>query len=75
MDTYSDDLFQLFEHLDLKDAMMVGHSTGGGEVARSVGRHGTSRVSKAVLISSVPPHLVKTATNPGGLPIEVFDGF
>ena len=75
MDTYSDDLFQLFEHLDLKDAMMVGHSTGGGEVARFVGRHGTSRVSKAVLISSVPPHLVKTATNPGGLPIEVFDGF
>ncbi len=75
MDTYSDDLFQLFEHLDLKDAMMVGHSTGGGEVARFVGRHGTSRLSKAVLISSVPPHLVKTATNPGGLPIEVFDGF
>ena len=75
MDTYSDDLFQLFEHLDLKDAVMVGHSTGGGEVARFVGRHGTSRVSKAVLISSVPPLMVKTATNPGGLPIDVFDGF
>ena len=75
MDTYSDDLFQLFEHLDLKDAMIVGHSTGGGEVARFVGRHGTSRLSKAVLISSVPPLMVKTATNPGGLPIDVFDGF
>jgi len=75
MDTYSDDLYQLFEHLDLKDAMMVGHSTGGGEVARMIGRHGTSRVSKAVLISSVPPLMLKTATNPGGLPIDVFDGF
>ena len=75
MDTYSDDLFQLFEHLDLKDAMIVGHSTGGGEVARFVGRHGTSRLSKAVLISSVPPLMVKTATNPGGLSIDVFDGF
>ena len=75
MDTYSDDLFQLFEQLDLKDAVMVGHSTGGGEVARFVGRHGTSRLSKAVLISSVPPLMVKTATNPGGLPIDVFDGF
>ena len=75
MDTYSDDLFQLFEHLDLEDAMIVGHSTGGGEVARFVGRHGTSRLSKAVLISSVPPLMVKTATNPGGLPIDVFDGF
>lgn len=75
MDTYSDDLFQLFEHLDLKDAVMVGHSTGGGEVARFVGRHGTSRVSKAVLISSVPPLMLKTATNSGGLPMDVFDGF
>ena len=75
MDTYSDDLSQLFQHLDLKDAMMVGHSTGGGEVARFIGRHGTSRVSKAVLISSVPPLMVKTATNSGGLPISVFDGF
>ncbi len=75
MDTYSDDLFQLFEHLDLTDAVLVGHSTGGGEVARFVGRHGTSRLSKAVLISSVPPLMVKTATNPKGLPIDVFDGF
>ena len=75
MDTYSDDLLQLFEHLDLKNAMMVGHSTGGGEVTRFIGRHGTSRVSKAVLISSVPPLMVKTASNPGGLPIDVFDGF
>ena len=75
MNTYSDDLFQLFEHLELKYAMIVGHSTGGGEVARFVGRHGTSRLSKAVLISSVPPLMVKTATNPGGLPIDVFDGF
>ena len=75
MDTYSDDLLQLFEHLDLRDAMMVGHSTGGGEVARFIGRHGTSKVSKAVLISSVPPLMVKTAANPGGLPIDVFDGF
>lgn len=75
MDTYSDDLVQLFEHLDLKEATMVGHSTGGGEVARFIGRHGTSRVSKAVLISSVPPLMVKTATNSGGLPISVFDGF
>lgn len=75
MDTYSDDLFQLFQHLDLKDAVMVGHSTGGGEVARFIGRHGTSRVSKAVLISSVPPLMVKTATNSGGLPVSVFDGF
>ena len=75
MDTYSDDLLQLFDILDLKDVVMVGHSTGGGEVARFVGRHGTSRVSKAVLISSVPPIMVKTAANPGGLPLDVFDGF
>jgi non-heme chloroperoxidase len=75
MDTYADDLHQLFEHLDLKDAMMVGHSTGGGEVARFVGRYGTSRVSKAVLVSAVPPLVVKTDANPTGLPIEVFDGF
>ena len=75
MDTYSDDLFQLFEQLDLKDVVMIGHSTGGGEVARFVGRHGTSRLSKAVLISSVPPLMVKTATNPGGFPIDVFDGY
>ena len=75
MDTYADDLHQLFEHLDLKDVMMVGHSTGGGEVARFVGRYGTSRVSKAVLVSAVPPLVVKTDANPTGLPIEVFDGF
>ncbi len=75
MDTYADDLHQLFEKLDLKDVMMVGHSTGGGEVARFVGKYGTSRVSKAVLVSAVPPLMVKTDKNPGGLPIEVFDGF
>ena len=74
MDTYSDDLAALFEALDLKDAIMVGHSTGGGEVARYLGRHGTKRVAKAVLISSVPPLMLKTEKNPGGLPIAVFDG-
>ena len=62
------------ETLDLQDAVHVGHSTGGGEVARYVGRHGTGRVAKAVLISAVPPVMLKTATNPGGTPIEVFDG-
>jgi non-heme chloroperoxidase len=75
MDTYTDDLLELFEHLDLKDVMMVGHSTGGGEVAHFLGRHGTSRVKKAVLVSSVPPLMVKTEANPLGLPIEVFDSF
>src|SRR3954463_4923012 len=74
MDTYADDLAQLFEALDLKDAVLVGHSTGGGEVARYIGRHGTKRVAKAVLISAVPPLMLKTPANPGGLPIEVFDG-
>jgi non-heme chloroperoxidase len=74
MDTYADDLLALFEHLDLKGATMVGHSTGGGEVARFLGRHGSSRVAKAVLVSSVPPLMVKTPKNPLGLPIEVFDG-
>jgi non-heme chloroperoxidase len=74
MDTYADDLLALFEALDLKDVIMVGHSTGGGEVARFLGRHGTKRVSKAVLMSAVPPLMLKTAKNPGGLPIEVFDG-
>jgi len=74
MDTYADDLAQLFERLDLKNAIMVGHSTGGGEVARYLGRHGASRVAKAVLISSVPPLMLKTEKNPAGLPIEVFDG-
>lgn len=75
MDTYADDLAALFEALDLKEAVMVGHSTGGGEVARYLGRHGTARVAKAVLIGAVPPIMVKSETNPGGLPIEVFDGF
>jgi non-heme chloroperoxidase len=73
MDTYADDLAELIEALDLKDLTMVGHSTGGGEVARYIGRHGNKRVSKAVLISSVPPLMLKTDTNPGGLPLSVFD--
>ncbi len=73
MDTYADDLAQLFEKLDLKDAIMVGHSTGGGEVARYLGRHGSKRVAKAVLISAVPPLMLKTEKNPTGLPIEAFD--
>ena len=75
MDHYADDLAALTAHLDLKDAVHVGHSTGGGEVAHYLGRHGESRVKKAVLISAVPPLMVKTAANPGGLPKEVFDGF
>ena len=73
MDHYADDLAELVEALDLKDAIHVGHSTGGGEVARYIGRHGTKRVAKAVLISAVPPLMLKTEANPGGLPIEVFD--
>ena len=73
MDTYADDLAALVDELDLKDAIHVGHSTGGGEVARYIGRHGTKRVAKAVLIGAVPPLMLKTAANPGGLPIEVFD--
>jgi len=73
MDTYADDLAALVQSLDLKKAIHVGHSTGGGEVARYIGRHGTKRVSKAVLISAVPPLMVKTAANPGGLPMEAFD--
>jgi non-heme chloroperoxidase len=73
MDTYADDLAQLVESLDITDAIHVGHSTGGGEVARYIGRHGTKRVSKAVLISAVPPLMLKTEKNPGGLPIEAFD--
>jgi len=73
MDTYADDLEELVKALDLKDAVHVGHSTGGGEVARYIGRHGTKRVAKAVLIGAVPPVMLKTASNPGGLPIETFD--
>ena len=73
MNTYADDLATLVEALDLKDAVHVGHSTGGGEVARYIGRHGTKRVAKAVLIGAVPPLMLKTAANPGGLPIEAFD--
>ncbi|MBV8245189.1 MAG: alpha/beta hydrolase, partial [Candidatus Eremiobacteraeota bacterium] len=74
MDTYADDLAQLVEHLDLRDAVHVGHSTGGGEVARYLGNYGSQRVSKAVLISAVPPIMVKSDKNPLGLPIDVFDG-
>ena len=74
MDTYADDLATVIETLDLKNAILVGFSTGGGEVARYIGRHGTKRVAKAALISAVPPLMLKTAANPGGLPIEVFDG-
>src|SRR3989454_550724 len=74
MDTYADDLAALVEKLDLKKAIHVGHSTGGGEVARYIGRHGTRRVARAVLIGAVPPLMLKTAANPGGLPIDVFDG-
>lgn len=73
MDTYADDLSSLFEALDLRNAIMVGHSTGGGEVARYLGRHGTTRVAKAALIGAVPPIMVKTEDNPGGLPLSVFD--
>jgi non-heme chloroperoxidase len=73
MDTYADDLAELTEKLNLNNAIHVGHSTGGGEVARYIGRHGTRRVAKAVLISAVPPLMLKTAANPGGLSIEVFD--
>jgi len=73
MDTYADDLAFLAETLDLQNAIHVGHSTGGGEVARYIGRHGTKRVAKAVLIGAVPPLMLKTPANPGGLPIETFD--
>ena len=75
MDHYADDLAAVTAHLNLKNAVHVGHSTGGGEVTRYLARHGESRVAKAVLISSVPPLMVKTPANPGGLPKEVFDGF
>jgi non-heme chloroperoxidase len=73
MDTYADDLAELVKALDLKGAVHVGHSTGGGEVVRYIGRHGTGRVAKAITISAIPPLMLKTAANPGGLPIEEFD--
>ncbi len=73
MDTYADDLSELIEMLDLKGAVLIGFSAGGGEIARYIGRHGTKRISKAALISAVPPLMLKTADNPEGLPIEVFD--
>ena len=73
MDQYADDLAELLDHLDVKDATMVGHSTGGGEVVRYIARHGQKRVAKVVLISAVPPLMLKTDKNPGGLPLSVFD--
>src|ERR1700748_932435 len=73
MNTYADDLATLVETLDLNDAIHVGHSTGGGEVARYIGRHGTKRVAKAVLIGAIPPLMLKTPSNPGGTPIDAFD--
>ncbi len=75
MDTYADDLAELLNHLDIRGAMLVGHSTGGGEVTRYLSRHGSARVAGAVLIGAVPPLMLKTEANPGGLPLEVFDGF
>ena len=75
MDTYADDLAELFDHLDVTGATMIGHSTGGGEVARYIGRHGSKRVAKAVLTGAVPPIMLQTEANPGGLPLSVFDGF
>src|SRR3954467_12351971 len=74
MDTYAADVAELAERLDLRDAINVGHSTGGGEVTRYVARHGAGRVAKAALISAVPPVMLRSAKNPGGLPMEVFDG-
>jgi non-heme chloroperoxidase len=73
MDTYADDLAALIEELDLRDAVLIGHSTGGGEVTRYIGRHGTSRVAKAVLVDAVPPLMLRTQANPDGTPIEAFD--
>ncbi|MBM0203187.1 alpha/beta hydrolase [Micromonospora sp. STR1s_5] len=74
MDQYADDLAELLDKLDVTNAVLVGHSTGGGEVAQYIGRHGTGRIAKAVLVGAVPPLMLKTESNPGGLPIEVFDG-
>lgn len=74
MDTYADDLATLIETLDLHDVVLVGHSTGGGEVTRYIGRHGSSRVAKVVLLGAVPPLMLKTEANPAGLPLDVFDG-
>ncbi|MGV3770263.1 MAG: alpha/beta fold hydrolase [Sphingobium phenoxybenzoativorans] len=74
MDQYADDLAELIEKLDLKNVILIGHSTGGGEVTRYLGRHGTARIAKAVLVGAVPPLMLKTEANPGGLPIDVFDG-
>ena len=74
LDTYADDLARLIEELDLRDIILVGHSTGGGEVTRYIGRHGSARVAKVVLLSAIPPLMLKTEANPEGLPIDVFDG-
>ncbi len=74
MNTYADDLAAVMDHLDLQNAVLIGHSTGGGEVARYIGRHGTKRIAKVILIAAVPPLLLKTDANPEGLPIELFDG-
>lgn len=74
MDQYADDLGELIEKLDLKNVILIGHSTGGGEVSRYLGRHGTARIAKVVLVGAVPPLMLKTEANPGGLPIDVFDG-
>ncbi|WBB80408.1 alpha/beta hydrolase [Micromonospora sp. WMMD882] len=74
MDTYADDLAALLDHLDLREVTLVGFSTGGGEVARYIGRHGTARVAQLVLVSAVPPFMLRTDDNPGGVPVEVFDG-
>ncbi|WAS93439.1 alpha/beta fold hydrolase [Nannocystis punicea] len=74
MNTYADDLAQLIEHLDLQQATLIGHSTGGGEATRYIGRYGTARVAQLVLVGAVPPLMLKTEANPGGLPLDVFDG-